>query len=81
MRVRLEPVQSPICRFPALGILQNDAASIAIDNSPLFDLVQRSKTAQTGQVVVEAAISNARRLSGAVDITHAGRTPIARFRI
>ena len=46
---------------------------MVIDNPPFFDLLQRAKAAETGQVVVEAAISDARRLSGAVNVTHLRR--------
>src|SRR5882757_3677025 len=53
-----------------LGVLQNDAAPMITDNLPFFDLPQGSKAAETGEAIVEAAISNARGLSGAVDITH-----------
>jgi len=55
---------------PLLGVLQNDAAPVIIDNPPFFDLVQGSKAAEAGIVVVEAAIAYARGLSGAVGITH-----------
>jgi hypothetical protein len=41
-----------------------------IDNPPFFDLLQGSKAAEAGKVIVQAAISYARGLSGAVDITH-----------
>jgi hypothetical protein len=41
-----------------------------IDDPPFLDLLQGSKAAQTGVVIVQAAISYARGLSGAVDITH-----------
>jgi hypothetical protein len=50
--------------------LQNDAAPMITDNLPFFDLPQGSKAAETGKAIVEAAISNARGLSSAVDITH-----------
>jgi hypothetical protein len=61
-----------------LGINQNGAAPMIIDNSPFFDLFQGSKTPQASKVVVQAAISCAWRLSGALDITH-GRCSITRF--
>jgi hypothetical protein len=38
--------------FPVLGILQNDAAPMMIDDPPFFDLLQGSKAAQTGVVIV-----------------------------
>jgi hypothetical protein len=56
--------------FPLLGVLQNDTAPMIIDNPPLFDLLQGSKAAEAGKTIVQAAISYARGLSGAVDITH-----------
>ena len=53
-----------------LGVLQNDAATMAIDNPPLLDLLQGSKAAEAGKVIAQAAIPYARGLSGAVEITH-----------
>jgi hypothetical protein len=50
--------------------LQNDATPMMIDNPPFLNLLQGSKAAAAGKVIVQAAISYARRLSGAVDITH-----------
>jgi len=41
-----------------------------IDDAPFFDLLQRSKAAEAGEVIVQAAISYARGLTGDVDITH-----------
>jgi len=41
-----------------------------VDNRPFLDFLQGSKTAEAGIIVVQAAISDARGLSGAVDITH-----------
>jgi hypothetical protein len=67
-------------RFALLGIAQNDAPSMIIDQSPLFDLFQGSKAAQAGQVVIQAAIADAWGLSGTVNITH-GLCPTARLRI
>jgi hypothetical protein len=55
---------------PLLGVLQNDSAPLVIDNPPFFDLLQRSKAAEAGKVIVQAAISYARGLSRVVDITH-----------
>jgi hypothetical protein len=57
--------------FALPGILQNDPAPMFIDDPPFLDLVQGSKAAQAGQVIVQAAISNARGLSAVVDVTHA----------
>jgi hypothetical protein len=34
------------------GVLQNNAAPMIIDNSPFFDLLQRSIAAEASQVVV-----------------------------
>jgi hypothetical protein len=53
-----------------LGVSQNDTAPMNIDNPPFFDLLQGSKAADANEVIVQAAISYARGLSGAVDITH-----------
>jgi hypothetical protein len=50
--------------------LQNDAPPMLIDNPPFFDLIHGPKAAETGKVIVEAAISYARGLRAAVDITH-----------
>jgi len=55
---------------PLLGVLQNDTAPMIIDHRPLFDLLDRSKAPETDIVIVQAAISYARGLSGVVDITH-----------
>jgi len=52
------------------GILHNAAAPKIIDNSPFFNLIERSKAAEANQVVVQAAISDARGLSGAVGVIH-----------
>jgi hypothetical protein len=41
-----------------------------IDNRPLFDLFQRPKAAEASKVIVEAAISDARRLGGTVVFAH-----------
>jgi len=57
--------------LPALfRVLQNDTAPMLIDNRPFFDLLQRSKTAEAGKVVVQTAIADARGLSGDFDFTH-----------
>jgi hypothetical protein len=34
------------------GVLQNDAAPMIIGKPPFFDLLQRSKAAEAGQVIV-----------------------------
>ena len=52
------------------GVLQDDTAPMIIDYPPFFDLLQGSKAADADEVIVQAAISYARGLSGAVDITH-----------
>jgi hypothetical protein len=52
------------------GVLQDDQTSIVVDDAPLLDLLDGSKTAETGKVIVQAAISNAGRLHGAGDVTH-----------
>jgi hypothetical protein len=60
-----------LTRFSALlGALQNDAAPMIIDSAPFFDLLQGSKAAEADQIIVQAAISYARGLSGTLDITH-----------
>jgi hypothetical protein len=56
--------------FPLLGVLQNDEAPLIIGNSPFFYLLQGSKAAEAGKVIVQAAISYARGLRRAVDFTH-----------
>jgi hypothetical protein len=43
---------------------------VIIDNPPFFDLLQRSKAAEAGKVIVQAAISYAWGLNGVIDITH-----------
>jgi hypothetical protein len=53
-----------------LGVSQNDPAPLLVDHRPFLDFLQGSKAAEAGIIVVQAAISNARGLSGAVDITH-----------
>jgi hypothetical protein len=35
-----------------LGILQNDTAPVIIDQPPFLDLLERSKAAETGSVIV-----------------------------
>jgi hypothetical protein len=56
--------------FALPGVLQNDAAPMNVDHAPFLDLFQGSEAAEAGEVVVQAAISNAGGLSGAVDFTH-----------
>src|SRR6201986_4116256 len=75
------PLGRLISLFAALSILQNDTAPLVTGNSPLFDLLQRSEAAETGQVIVEAAVSHAWRLSRAVGITHLRRRPLRGFQI
>jgi hypothetical protein len=41
-----------------------------VDDAPFLDLLQGSKAADAGKVVVQAAIPYAGRLSGGVGITH-----------
>jgi hypothetical protein len=53
-------------RSALLGVLQNDLAPMFIDHSPFPDLLQGSKAAEAGQPVVEAAIADARGLSGGI---------------
>ena len=55
---------------PLPGVLQNDTAPMVIDDPPFFDFLQGSKASKAGKVIVQAAIADARRLNGAVDVTH-----------
>jgi hypothetical protein len=41
-----------ICLFALLGVLQNDTAPMIADDPPLFDLLERSKAAEAGKVIV-----------------------------
>jgi hypothetical protein len=41
-----------------------------IDNPPFFDLLHGAKAAETGKVIIQAAIAYAGGFSGAVGITH-----------
>jgi len=50
--IRLEPASALRRRSSLLGVLQNDAAPMIVDDPPFFDLLKGSKTAQAGQVVV-----------------------------
>jgi hypothetical protein len=45
-------------------------APTIVGNPPFFDLLEGSKAAEAGKVIVQAAISYARGLNGGVDITH-----------
>jgi hypothetical protein len=65
-----EHTQHLISLSSALGVLQNDTAPMIGDHAPFFDLLQRSKAAEAGKIVVQAAIPDARGLSRVVDITH-----------
>jgi hypothetical protein len=74
--------QHLLLRLPPLpGVVQNDTAAMIIDDAPFLDLLDRAKTAEADEIVVQAAISNARGLSGSVDITHFGRVRTTRLRI
>jgi hypothetical protein len=48
-----------------------------IHHGPLFDLVQGSKAAETGQIIVEATIPDARGLCGAVDNAHSASSQVS----
>ncbi len=52
--------------LPSLGILQNCDPLTIIGFSPLFDLLQSSKTAEANIVIIQAAISYAGSLRNAV---------------
>jgi hypothetical protein len=43
-----------------LRVLQNYTAPLTIDEPPLFDLLQGSKTTEAGKIIVQAAIAYAR---------------------
>jgi len=49
---RLEPVSSLRRCSSLLGILQDDAAPMIVGDPPFLDLLQGSKAAEAGQVVV-----------------------------
>ena len=63
-----------VCLPALLGVLQNDTAPMIIDNPPFLDFLERSKAAEAGQPIIQAAIPYAGGLGGGVDITH-GRRP------
>jgi hypothetical protein len=65
---------------PLLGVLQNNAAPMIIDNPPFFDLFQGSMAAEAPKVIVQTAVPYARGLSAVIDIIHC-RSPMARLRI
>jgi hypothetical protein len=65
-----------MCLSPLLGVLQNDTAPMIVDDPPFFDLLERSKAAEADKVIVQAAISYARGLSGAIGITHLRRAQL-----
>jgi hypothetical protein len=50
--MRLEPVSALRRCSSLLGILENDAAPMIVGEPPLLDLLQGSKAAEAGQVVV-----------------------------
>jgi|HubBroStandDraft_6_1064221.scaffolds.fasta_scaffold306335_3 hypothetical protein len=57
--------------LPALrGVLENAVPTSTIHDAPFFDFLKGSKASQTDQIIVQAAISYARRLSGIVHVTH-----------
>jgi hypothetical protein len=62
-----------ICLSSPLGVPQNDTAPMIVDNPPFLDFLERSKAAQAGEAIVQAAIPYARGLGGGVDITHSRR--------
>jgi hypothetical protein len=50
-------------RLSALpGVSQDDLAPMIIDDPPLLDFLERTKTADAGVVVVQAAIADTRGL-------------------
>jgi hypothetical protein len=50
--------------------VQDDLAPIVTDNTPLFDFFHAPKAAEADEVIIQAAISYTRRLSGTVDVGH-----------
>ena len=68
--MRLDAVSALRRRSSLLGILQNDAAPMIVGDPPFLDLLQGSKAAEAGEVVIQAAVSDAWGLSGDVGITH-----------
>jgi hypothetical protein len=59
-----------MCLSALLGVLQNDAPPMLIDNPPFLDLLHGPKAAETRKIIVQAAISYAWGLRAAVDIIH-----------
>ena len=72
--VQPHTLETKVRLSPLLGVLKNDTTPMMIDNPPFLDLLQGSKAAEAGKVIVQAATSYARRLSGAVDIIHGSKT-------
>jgi hypothetical protein len=58
------------CFAAHLGVLQNDAAPLLIGKPPFLDFLDGSKATETVEVIIQAAISSARRLNGAFDRVH-----------
>jgi hypothetical protein len=59
-----------MCLSALIGVLQNNIAPMIIDNAPFLNLLDRAKAPEADKIVIQAAISYARGLSGAVDIAH-----------
>jgi hypothetical protein len=55
--MRRDLLQHLIGLSPRLGVLHNDPATLIIDTAAFFDLLQGSKAAEAGKVIVQAAIS------------------------
>jgi hypothetical protein len=55
---------------PLPGVFQNAMAPTLVDHAPFFDLLDRPKAAEADKIIVQAAVSYTRGLSGGVDITH-----------
>src|SRR5579863_641028 len=53
-----------------LGVLQNDSAPVTVDSIPFLDLFQGSKAGEAGELVMQAAISDAWGLNGDVGNAH-----------
>ena len=64
----------PFFLAPLPGVLQNDTFAGVIHQPPLLDFLDAAKAADADQIIVQAAVSFARRLYWAGDLIHDGRT-------
>jgi hypothetical protein len=63
-------VQRLVRRLSLLSIAQNRLAPMIVDQRPFLNFLQRTEAAETGVVIVQAAVSYTGRLSEAVRIMH-----------